>query len=122
MSESFAELFEESLNHIQMRPGTIINGTVVDVRDDAVIVHAGLKSEGVIPIDQFRSHDGEIGVHVGDVIEVVLDAVEDGYGETVLSFEKARRARAWAKLESAYEAGDNVKGILTGKVKGGFTV
>lgn len=123
MSESFAELFEESLNHIQMRPGTIINGTVLEVRDDVVIVHAGLKSEGVIPIEQFRTPSGvEIDVNVGDVIEVSLDAVEDGFGETLLSFEKARRARAWGTLETAFEAGNNVTGIITGKVKGGFTV
>ena len=122
MSESFAELFEESLNHIQMRPGTIINGTVVEVRNDAVIVHAGLKSEGVIPIEQFRMSDGEVDVHVGDVIEVALDAVEDGFGETRLSHEKARRARAWSALEEAFETDENVTGIITGKVKGGFTV
>ncbi|MEN8128791.1 MAG: 30S ribosomal protein S1 [Pseudomonadota bacterium] len=123
MSESFAELFEESLNHIQMRPGTIINGTVLEVRDDVVIVHAGLKSEGVIPIEQFRTPSGvEISVNVGDVIEVSLDAVEDGFGETLLSFEKARRARAWGTLEKAFEASNNVTGIITGKVKGGFTV
>jgi small subunit ribosomal protein S1 len=122
MSESFAQLFEESLSHLQMQPGTIINGTVVDVRDDVVIVNAGLKSEGVIPIEQFRSYDGEVNIHVGDVIEVALDAVEDGFGETLLSFEKARRARAWASLEKAFESGDNVTGIISGKVKGGFTV
>jgi small subunit ribosomal protein S1 len=122
MSESFAQLFEESLNNIQMRPGTIINGTVIDIRNDAVIVNAGLKSEGVIPIDQFRTERGEVNVHVGDVIEVALDAVEDGFGETRLSREKARRARAWAELEKAFEAGEAVTGSITGKVKGGFTV
>jgi small subunit ribosomal protein S1 len=122
MSESFAQLFEESLNNIQMRPGAIINGTVVDIRNDAVIVHAGLKSEGVIPIDQFRKDNGELDVHVGDVVEVALDAVEDGYGETQLSREKAVRAKAWAVLEEAYEQDKTVKGIISGKVKGGFTV
>ncbi len=122
MSESFAQLFEESLSNIQMRPGTIINGTVVDIRNDAVIVHAGLKSEGVIPIDQFMTDKGELDVHVGDVVEVALDAVEDGFGETILSREKAKRAKAWAVLEDAFEAEDNVKGIMTGKVKGGFIV
>lgn len=122
MSESFAELFEESLSHIQMRPGTIINGTVVEVRNDAVIVHAGLKSEGMIPIDQFRSSSGEVDVHVGDVVEVALDTVEDGFGETRLSHEKARRARAWSILEKAFEADESVTGVITGKVKGGFTV
>jgi small subunit ribosomal protein S1 len=122
MSESFAELFEESLSHIQLRPGTIINGTVVEVRNDAVIVHAGLKSEGMIPIEQFRSSSGEVDVHVGDVVEVALDTVEDGFGETRLSHEKARRARAWSILEKAFEADENVTGVITGKVKGGFTV
>ncbi len=122
MSESFAQLFEESLHNIQMQPGTIINGTVIDIRNDAVIVNAGLKSEGVIPIDQFRTERGELNVHVGDVVEVALDAVEDGFGETRLSREKARRARAWAALEQAFEAGESVIGSITGKVKGGFTV
>ncbi len=122
MSESFAQLFEESLNNIQMRPGTIINGTVIDIRNDTVIVNAGLKSEGVIPIDQFRSERGELNVHVGDIVEVALDAVEDGFGETKLSREKARRARSWAVLEQAFEAGEAVTGSITGKVKGGFTV
>jgi small subunit ribosomal protein S1 len=122
MSESFAQLFEESLHNIQMRPGTIINGTVIDIRNDAVIVNAGLKSEGVIPIDQFRTERGELNVHVGDVVEVALDAVEDGFGETRLSREKARRARAWAVLEEAFEKGEPITGSITGKVKGGFTV
>ncbi|MBA2409452.1 MAG: 30S ribosomal protein S1 [Gammaproteobacteria bacterium] len=122
MSESFAQLFEESLNNIQMRPGTIINGTVIDIRNDTVIVNAGLKSEGVIPIDQFRSERGELNVHVGDIVEVALDAVEDGFGETKLSREKARRARSWAVLEQAFEAGEAITGSITGKVKGGFTV
>ncbi|MCG6870047.1 MAG: 30S ribosomal protein S1 [Gammaproteobacteria bacterium] len=122
MSENFAELFEESLNSIQMRPGTIINGTVVDIRNDNVFVHAGLKSEGVIPIEQFRSPDGEINVNVGDVVEVSLDAVEDGFGETRLSREKAIRAKAWGILEDAFESDNPVSGVLSGKVKGGFTV
>ncbi len=122
MTESFAELFEESLNSIEMKPGTIINGTVVDIRDGNVIVHAGLKSEGVIPIDQFRGPDGAVDVKVGDVVEVALTAVEDGSGETRLSREKAVRARAWKALEEAFEAGKIVKGRISGKVKGGFTV
>jgi small subunit ribosomal protein S1 len=122
MSESFAELFEESLSNVQMRPGTIINGTVVEVRNDAVVVYAGLKSEGVIPIDQFLDDTGHVEVHVGDVVEVALDAVEDGFGETLLSREKAKRAKAWARLEHAFESDENVTGLITGKVKGGFTV
>jgi small subunit ribosomal protein S1 len=122
MSESFAELFEESLSNVQMRPGTIINGTVVEVRNDAVVVYAGLKSEGVIPIDQFLDDTGHVEVHVGDVVEVALDAVEDGFGETLLSREKAKRAKAWSRLEHAFESDENVTGLITGKVKGGFTV
>jgi small subunit ribosomal protein S1 len=122
MSESFAELFEESLAFTQMKPGTIINGTVIDIRSDMVVVSAGLKSEGVIPIEQFYSVGGELEVGVGDVVEVTLDSVEDGMGETRLSREKAKRAKAWKVLEQAQEADEIVKGVITGKVKGGFTV
>ena len=122
MSESFAELFEESLAFTQMKPGTIINGTVIDIRPDIVVVSAGLKSEGVIPIEQFYSIGGELEVVVGDVVEVTLDTVEDGMGETRLSREKAKRAKAWKVLEQAQEADEIVKGVITGKVKGGFTV
>jgi small subunit ribosomal protein S1 len=122
MSESFAELFEESLARTNMRPGSLLMATVVDVRDDLVIVNAGLKSEGVIPANQFTNEEGELEVDVGDTVEVALDTVEDGFGETRVSREKARRVRAWARLEEAYEAGETVKGHITGKVKGGFTV
>lgn len=122
MSESFAELLEESFSNLNMQPGSIVDGTVVEVRNDVVVVNAGLKSEGVIPIDQFRSERGEINVAVGDTVEVALDAVEDGYGETRLSREKARRAKAWGELERIHESGESVIGIITGKVKGGFTV
>ena len=122
MSESFAELFEESLAKTNMRPGSLLMATVVDVRDDFVIVNAGLKSEGVIPVNQFTDESGDVSVGVGDTVEVALDAVEDGFGETRVSREKARRVRAWAQLETAYEAGETVKGHITGKVKGGFTV
>ena len=122
MSESFAELFEESLSNTLMKPGSIIMGTVVDIRNDYVMVNAGLKSEGVIPIQQFYKDGGELEVAVGDQVEVSLDAVEDGSGETSLSREKARRVRAWNMLEVASEAGEIVKGTITGKVKGGFTV
>ena len=123
MSESFAELFEESLlSNDKMRPGAIIMGLVMDVNDDFVIVHAGLKSEGVIPTDEFRDVNGEIEVQIGDEVEVALDAVEDGYGETKLSREKAKRNVAWIKLEAASESKETVIGVITGKVKGGFTV
>ncbi|GBE09861.1 30S ribosomal protein S1 [bacterium BMS3Bbin12] len=122
MSESFAELFEQSLVHTQMRPGSIITGKVVDIRPDAVVVSAGLKSEGVIPIDQFYTDDGALEVAVGDEIEVALDAVEDGFGETRLSREKAKRARTWTRLEEAFEESETVTGQISGKVKGGFTV
>ncbi len=122
MSESFAELFEQSFANQQMRPGAIVTGTVVDIRSDVVVVHAGLKSEGVIPIEQFRNEAGELEVAVGDSVEVALDAMEDGFGETRLSREKAKRARAWIVLEKAFEKGETVTGMISGKVKGGFTV
>ncbi len=122
MSESFAELLEESFSNLNMKPGSIVDGTVVDIRNDVVVVNAGLKSEGVIPIDQFKNERGETNVAVGDIVEVALDAVEDGYGETRLSREKARRAKAWSELERISESGETITGIITGKVKGGFTV
>jgi len=122
MSESFAELFEESFASQQIKPGSIITGTVVAVNDDVVIVSAGLKSEAVIPIEQFKNDKIEGGVSVGDEVEVALDAVEDGFGETKLSREKAIRARTWIDLEEAFEAGKVVEGIINGRVKGGFTV
>lgn len=122
MSESFAELFEESLLKTEMRPGAILMGSVVDITPDFVIVAAGLKSEGVIPLEQFLSESGELEVQIGDTVEVALEAVEDGFGETKLSREKARRARSWTKLEEAHEADEIVTGLITGKVKGGFTV
>ena len=122
MSESFAELFEESLSYTQMQPGALLNATVIDVSPNYVIVSAGLKSEGVIPSEQFKNAKGEITVKPGDVVEVALDTVEDGFGETRLSREKARRTRAWEVLQEAYENEDIISGVLTGKVKGGFTV
>lgn len=122
MSESFAELFEESFASQQIKPGAIITGTVVAVNDDVVLVSAGLKSEAVIPVDQFRGEGGQVDVSVGDEVEVALDAVEDGFGETRLSREKAIRARTWTALEKAYEDGEIVNGIINGRVKGGFTV
>ncbi len=122
MSESFAELFEQSLTERELRPGSIVVGRVVEIRDDAVVINAGLKSEGIVPISQFETRDGVLEVSVGDEVEVALDAIEDGFGETRLSREKAKRSRVWTELESALEAGATVMGQISGKVKGGFTV
>ncbi|HEX6550607.1 MAG TPA: S1 RNA-binding domain-containing protein, partial [Gammaproteobacteria bacterium] len=122
MSESFAELFEESIKQQQMQSGAILMARVMEIRSDVVIVNAGLKSEGVIPLEQFKSESGELEVAVGDDVEVALDAVEDGFGETRLSREKAKRARSWTQLEEAFNNAEIVKGFITGKVKGGFTV
>ncbi len=122
MSESFAELFEQSLNETQMRPGAIVTGTVVSVGSDVVVVNAGLKSEGMIPVEQFRNENGEIEVAVGDQIDVALEAVEDGFGATRLSREKAKRAESWTRLEKAHDADQTVTGRIIDKVKGGFTV
>ncbi|MGK7296506.1 MAG: 30S ribosomal protein S1 [Candidatus Wenzhouxiangella sp. M2_3B_020] len=122
MTESFAELFEQTIDESKLRPGAIVNGRVVEIREDVVVVNAGLKSEGIVPIHQFMSPDGELEVETGDEVEVSLDAVEDGFGETRLSREKAKRSRIWDKLETAHEAEENVIGQITGKVKGGFTV
>ncbi len=122
MSESFAELFEESLAKTEMRPGTLLSAKVVDITPDAVIVDAGLKSEGIIPKWQFLDEYGQLEVQLGDEVEVALDLVEDGMGATLLSREKAKRLRAWERLEEAYEKSEIVRGRITGKVRGGFTV
>ena len=122
MSESFAELFEQSLNDINMEPGAIVAAQVVDIDGDWVTVNAGLKSEGQIPAAQFRDENGELTIAIGDDVHVALEAVEDGFGETRLSREKAKRAEAWKILEAAFEKDEIVKGVINGKVKGGFTV
>lgn len=122
MPESFAELFEESLNKMNYKPGELITGEVVDVTDDVVIVNAGLKSEGMIPISQFKDQDGNITVNVGDDVEVVVETLENGFGETQLSREKACRVKAWDALEIASDEQSVVKGVMTGKVKGGYTI
>ncbi|MEY8204938.1 MAG: 30S ribosomal protein S1 [Bermanella sp.] len=122
MSESFADLFEESLNDLDMKQGSIVTGTVVDIDSDWVIVNAGLKSEAVIPRAQFLDDKGELEVEVGQEVLVALEAVEDGFGETKLSREKAKRAESWKELEKAFEAQEVVTGVINGKVKGGFTV
>ena len=122
MSESFAELFEESFASQQIKPGAIITGVIVAINDDVVLVSAGLKSEAVIPLEQFKNDKNAADLAVGDEVEVALDAVEDGFGETKLSREKAIRARTWIDLEKAYEEGAVVEGIINGRVKSGFTV
>ena len=122
MTESFQELFEESLKSIEMKSGSIVTGTVVDIDKDWITVHAGLKSEGTIPADQFLNDKGEIEVAVGDEVRVSLEAVEDGFGATRLSREKAKRAEVWLELEEANKSNETVIGVITGKVKGGFTV
>jgi small subunit ribosomal protein S1 len=122
MTQSFAEMFEESLVNQDLRRGAVVTGTVVDIQSDSVIVNAGLKSEGVIPIEEFKNTSGDIEVEVGDEVEVSLEAIEDGFGETKLSREKAKRDEVWRRLEKAFENEDIVKGIISGKVKGGFTV
>lgn len=122
MTESFAQLFEESLKEIETRPGSIVRGVVVSIDKDVVLVDAGLKSESAIPIEQFKNAQGELEIQVGDEVDVALDAIEDGFGETLLSREKAKRHEAWLTLEKAYEEAATVTGIINGKVKGGFTV
>jgi len=122
MTESFAQLFEQSLANQRIRPGMILTGLVVDVTPDVVVVNVGLKSEAVIPVEQFKNERGEVEVKSGDQVEVALDSVEDGTGETRLSREKAKRARTWTRLEEAFNKSEIVTGIITGRVKGGFTV
>ncbi|MAY42742.1 MULTISPECIES: 30S ribosomal protein S1 [unclassified Neptuniibacter] len=122
MSESFAELFEESLQELEMAPGAIVTGTVIAIEDDFVIVNAGLKSEGVIPRHQFFDDNGDLTVEVGSEVKVALETMEDGFGTTQLSREKAKRAEAWLELEKAFEGDEIIKGRITGKVRGGFTV
>jgi small subunit ribosomal protein S1 len=122
MTESFAELFEESVANLNLKPGTMIMGTVIDVNDDFVVVNAGLKSEGTIPKEQFLDASGDLEVAIGDQVEVALDAVEDGFGATRLSREKAKRHHAWISLEKAFDDQEIITGRINGKVKGGFTV
>ena len=122
MSENFAELLDDNLKSIEMRPGTIVSGVVLAVDKDWVTVHVGLKSEGVISLDEFKDVRGEAQINVGDEVEVALEAVEDGYGETRISREKARKIVAWKKLEEALETGEFVTGKVLSRVKGGFSV
>jgi len=122
MSVSFAELFEESLVQTEMRVGSMLTGTVVDIDNDKVIVSAGLKSEGVIPKWQFLNEEGDLEVSIGDEVEVALDLIEDGLGATLLSRDKAKKHKAWGELETAFEAEETITGRINGKVRGGFTV
>ncbi len=122
MSESFAELFEESLIKTEMRPGAMLMGTVVDIENDMIIVSTHSKSEGVIPKWQFLNNDGELEVAIGDEVEVALDLFEDGLGATLLSRDKAKKNKAWSELEHAFEKEATIVGRITGKVRGGFTV
>ena len=122
MSESFADLLDESIASLEMQPGSIVSGVVLDIDKNWVTVHVGLKSEGVISIDEFRTNDGQLNIEVGDQIEVALEAVEDGYGETRISREKARKISTWKNLEHALETGEFVTGKILNRVKGGFAV
>ncbi len=122
MSENFADLFEQSLTEIDMTPGAIVTGTVIEIDSDWVTVHAGLKSEGVIARVEFLDEQGNFSLEVGNEVKVALETVEDGFGATKLSREKAKRAESWMELEAAHEKNDIVTGVITGKVKGGFTV
>ena len=122
MSESFSALLDESLNNLDMQPGSIVSGVVLDVDKDWVTVHVGLKSEGVISLDEFKNNEGEVSIEVGDEVEVALEAVEDGYGETRISREKARKLSTWKMLEEALETGEFVTGKIHNRVKGGFAV
>ena len=122
MSESFSALLDESLNNLDMQPGSIVSGVVLDVDKDWVTVHVGLKSEGIISLDEFRNNEGTIDIEVGDEVEVALEAVEDGYGETRISREKARKISTWKMLEEALETGEFVTGKIHNRVKGGFAV
>ena len=122
MSESFSALLNESLDTLDMQPGSIVSGVVLDVDKDWVTVHVGLKSEGMISLDEFRNNDGNVEISVGDEVEVALEAVEDGYGETRISREKARKISTWKMLEEALETGEFVTGKIHNRVKGGFAV
>ena len=122
MPESFSALLDKSLSSLDMQPGSIVSGVVLDVDNDWVTVHVGLKSEGVISLDEFRNNEGTVNIKIGDEVEVALEAVEDGYGETRISREKARKISTWKMLEEALETGEFVTGKIHNRVKGGFAV
>ena len=120
--ESFAELLEESLSKQQMQQGEVVTGEVVKIDNNYVVVNAGLKSESFIPIEEFKDDKGEIEVKVGDFVSVAIESAENGFGDTLLSRDKAKRLAAWLNLEKSLETGELVTGTVTGKVKGGLTV
>ena len=122
MTESFAEMFEQSQSIANLKPGSIVLGIVVEIRSDVVVINAGLKSEGIVPIEQFRNEQGELEIEIGDEVKVALDSIENGFGETMLSREKAKRSLVWDELEEVHTANESVIGRISGKVKGGFTV
>ena len=122
MTESFAQLFEESLKDLETRQGAVVKGTIVAIQKGFVLVDTGSKSESAIPSEEFLNAQGELEVQVGDVVDVVLKAVDDGFGETVASRADAKRNEAWIVLEKAYDEQATVLGLVNGKVKGGFTV
>ena len=122
MSESFSALLDKSLETLDMKQGSIVSGVVLDIDKDWVTVHVGLKSEGVISLDEFKDNEGKVDINVGDDVEVALEAVEDGYGETRISREKARKLSTWKMLEDALETGEFVTGKIHNRVKGGFAV
>ena len=121
-NESFAALFEESITQINMKAGEVISAEVVAIDHNFVVVNAGLKSEAFVPIEEFRNDQGELEVQIGDYVSVAIDALENGYGDTILSRDKAKRLASWLNLEKALESGEIISGTVTGKVKGGLTV
>ena len=121
-SEEFEILFHESMDKIDMTPGSIVTATVMEIRNDYVVINAGLKSEGIIPKNQFLDLSGKLEIEVGDQVEVTLDIIEDGYGETIMSREKAKRTKVWSELEAIQNSEQVIEGKVCGKVKGGFTV
>ncbi|MEN9544423.1 MAG: hypothetical protein RLZZ598_1256, partial [Pseudomonadota bacterium] len=121
-SDSFASMFEESLNRANMRAGEVITAEVVRVEHNFVVVNAGLKSEAYVPIEEFKNDQGVLEVQVGDYVSVAIDAIENGYGDTILSRDKAKRLASWLSLETSLESGEFVIGTVSGKVKGGLTV
>ncbi len=122
MQSEFEVLFKDSVKDIDMTPGSMVNARVIEIRNDYIVINAGLKSEGIIPKNQFLDSNGELEIKIGDTVEVILDMVEDGYGETILSREKAKRTKVWSELEKIQTTQEIIQGKVCGKVKGGFTV